>query len=156
MGSLENRTNLTLIGQQVRLDNGVVVIVREAPEAKATIGLSDGVIPTVHLPSGDTACLDVPSSQFGTKWGKHAGDYGFDPSDPIGRQWYDSRINEVFLSPDEIRHGPYRVNGGGGPDYLFFKQGSDLLIMKPTGEFVTMLPYTTAHSWWETAQVIPL
>jgi hypothetical protein len=93
------------------------------------------------LPSrSDLPPLNISSKQFGKKWGKHAEDYNHDPADPQGRQEFMDLANRVHDSPDDVRVGPYNPNGGGGPDYVFFRKGDDIVIMKPNGDFVTMFP----------------
>jgi len=98
--------------------------------------------------------LSIGSNQFGNKWGRHAGDYGFDLKSAAGRAWYRARIREVHLNPDEVRRGPFNPDGGGG-DYFFFRQGDDLLITRPGGEFVTMFPGGRSNEWFKNAEVFP-
>ena len=46
--------------------------------------------------------LSIPKGQFGSKWGKHAMDYGLDPGDAAARAGFMSRIRNVHLNPDEV------------------------------------------------------
>lgn len=39
--------------------------------------------------------------------------------------------------------------------YFFFRQGYDLLITKPDGEFVMMFPGASANAWFKGAEVFP-
>lgn len=96
--------------------------------------------------------LAASPKQVGTKWGKHAGDYGYHPGDSAGRAWYSQRIRDVHRSPDEVRRGPYNPHGGGGDGYFFFRRGGDLVITKPDGEFVSMFPGSN-NAWFKNAQV---
>jgi hypothetical protein len=100
--------------------------------------------------------FNISPSQFGKKWGKHSHDYGLDPADPASRQWFQNRAAEVHDSPDDVRVGPYNPNGGGGSDYVFFRQGNDLVIMKPNGDFVTMFPMdpNSPNGWYQSATSI--
>ena len=100
--------------------------------------------------------FNISPSQFGHKWGKHAKDYGLNPGDPASRQWFQDRANQVHDAPDDVRVGPYNPNGGGGPDYVFFRQGDDLVIMKPNGDFVTMFPMDpdNPNGWYQGATTI--
>jgi hypothetical protein len=108
-----------------------------------TLGESAGELPELRIDKG----------QFGTKWGRHARDYNLDPSDPKAREWFLRRIAEVREHPDDIRRGAWNPHRGGGYDYFFFRQGSDLLLTKGDGEFVTMFPgennkwYLQATPW---------
>jgi RHS repeat-associated protein len=95
--------------------------------------------------------LSINAGQFGKKWGKHAQDYGLNPGDPESRQWFLSRTNEVRNSHDEVRQGPWNPQGGGGDDHFFYRKGSDLLITKNDGEFVTMFPMSRPNGWHEKA-----
>ena len=53
-----------------------------------------------------------------------------------------------------IRRGAWNPSGGGGDGYFFFRQGDDLLITKPDGQFVTMFPSPGgANAWFKNAEV---
>ncbi|MFT2018343.1 hypothetical protein ACMA1D_21260 [Streptomyces sp. 796.1] len=95
----------------------------------------------------ETPSLTINEKQFGKKWGRHAQDYGLDPSDASARTWFRTHLANVRNEPDEIRRGPYNPQGGGGEDYFFYRQGKDLVITKPTGEFVTMFPQDRPNQW---------
>jgi hypothetical protein len=112
---------------------------------------------TPALPSrADLPPLNISPKQFGKKWGKHAKDYGLDPGDPDSRQQFMDLAQRVHSNPDDVRVGPYNPNGGGGPDYVFYRQGDDLVIMKPNGDFVTMFPMDPANpnGWYQGATSI--
>ena len=95
--------------------------------------------------------LKVDSVQFGTKVGKHAGDFGLDPSNPAHRQWIRDRIDTIVQKYDEVRQGPWNPRGGGGKEFLFFRQGNDLVITKPNGDFVTIFPGAQSNEWFKAA-----
>jgi RHS repeat-associated protein len=99
--------------------------------------------------------LSIAGKQFGTKWAKHAKDYGLNPSDPGARNWFMNRLQSVHLRPDEVRRGAWNPAAGGGDNYFFFRQGEDLLITKPGGEFVTMFPGASTNGWFKGAEVFP-
>jgi hypothetical protein len=61
----------------------------------------------------------------------------------------------VHLNPDEVRRGPWHPAAGGGDSYFFFRQGDDLLVTQPGGEFVTMFPGGGANGWFKNAEVFP-
>lgn len=96
--------------------------------------------------------LSIGSKQFGTKWGRHATDYGLDPASGSARSWFQGRLRDVHLNPDEVRRGAWR---GGGENYFFFRQGDDLLITQPDGTFVTMFPGASTNGWFKSAEVFP-
>ncbi len=99
--------------------------------------------------------LSIGSKQFGAKWGKHAADYGLDPASSSSRSWFMNRARDVHLNPDEVRRGAWNPVGGGGDNYFFFRQGDDLLITQPGGEFVTMFPGGRTNAWFKNAEVFP-
>jgi hypothetical protein len=95
--------------------------------------------------------LSIPKSQFGTKWGKHASDYGLDAGDSAARAAWMSRIRDVHLNPDEVRLGQYGVYD----EAFMFRQGEDLLITRTDGTFVSMYPGGSTSSWYKGAEVFP-
>lgn len=125
--------------------------------AQDTDGDGDPDVTGNGLPTrADLPPFNISPGQFGKKWGKHAKDYGLNPGDPASRQWFQDRATQVHDAPDDVRVGPYNPNGGGGPDYVFFRQGDDLVIMKPNGEFVTMFPMdpNSPNGWYQGATTI--
>ncbi|WP_116115992.1 RHS repeat-associated core domain-containing protein [Austwickia chelonae] len=97
--------------------------------------------------------LSIPRAQFGTKWGKHSKDYGLNPGDPAARAGFTTKIRDVHLNPTEVRIGAWNPETGGGNGYFFFRQGEDLLITKPDGQFVTMFPGASGNSWFQGVKV---
>ncbi|WP_437759583.1 RHS repeat-associated core domain-containing protein [Sorangium sp. So ce1389] len=95
--------------------------------------------------------LKVDSVQFGKKVGKHAKDFGLDAGNPAHRQWVRERINTVVQQHDEVRQGPWNPQGGGGNDFLFFRKGTDLVVTKSSGEFVTIFPGGQSNEWFRGA-----
>ena len=74
--------------------------------------------------------------QFGTKVGKHAKDYGLDPSKAEDRQTFQNIINDIMENKDELRIGFWR---GQEDDVLFYIKGDDVVITKQDNEFVTLM-----------------
>ena len=66
------------------------------------------------------------------------------------------RIKEIHSNPDEIRQGPFYEGDGGSSDYLFLRKGDDLLILKPSGEFVSLYPVKDLdnYNWWNRAKKV--
>jgi hypothetical protein len=60
--------------------------------------------------------LKIDDSQFGTKIGKHAQDYGLDASNATDRSWLRGHIEEIDNRPEEVRQGPWNPRGGGAND----------------------------------------
>ncbi|MCA9918170.1 MAG: hypothetical protein KC445_09465 [Anaerolineales bacterium] len=86
--------------------------------------------------------------QFADKAGRHLSEWGRSISNAADRAWYAQRINDIAIHFDELRQGPWNPAGGGGTDYLFFRQGTDLLITKADGTFVTLFPNGTTNLWF--------
>jgi len=65
------------------------------------------LIPIVSGPivRGISRTLKIDSVQFGKKVGKHAEDFGLNPSNVESRNFINDRINNIFDSPTEIRQG---------------------------------------------------
>ena len=52
-------------------------------------------------------------TQFGSKVGKHARDYGLDPANPADRAWIKGHIEEITRNPEEVKQGPRNPQGDG-------------------------------------------
>ena len=114
------------------MDGGVV---KKARESLNNQGF-DGIIKE----NSDTFILDW--KQFGKKAGKHASDFGYDPSSEEDRQKVLAIIYDIKNNPTEKRIGYWR----GQPDEVFFYiKGKDVVITKQTGEFVTIMKGGTAN-----------
>ena len=74
--------------------------------------------------------------QFGMKVGKHAKDYGLDPSKAEDREKFQSIINNVQSNADEVRIGFWR---GQKEDVLFYIKGEDVVITDQNNEFITLM-----------------
>jgi hypothetical protein len=95
--------------------------------------------------------LKVDSAQFGKKVGKHAEDFGLNPANPSHRKWVRDRIDAIVQRYDEVRQGPWHPRGGGGNDFLFFRQGTDVVVATPNGNFVTVLARGQSNEWFNNA-----
>jgi hypothetical protein len=95
--------------------------------------------------------LTIDDSQFGAKIGKHAQDFGLNPADPADRQALRDTINNIYDNPDEIRQGPWNPKGGGGTDYLFYRQGDDVVVTNSDNVFVTILKDGSNNGWFKGA-----
>lgn len=80
--------------------------------------------------------LTVDSAQFGAKIGKHAQDYGLDPSAESTRAFFRNEINRIVNDADERRYGDWR-----GQEYpvVFHIKGDDVVVESKDGEFITIL-----------------
>jgi hypothetical protein len=95
--------------------------------------------------------LFIDDGQFGTKVGKHASDFGFDPKDPAAREQIRSIIEGIHANATDIRQGAYNPAGGGGSDYCFYLLGNDVVLTKADGTFVTILKGGIANRWFQNA-----
>jgi hypothetical protein len=91
-------------------------------------GAAGGSVPQL------TPGIRISEKQFGKKVGKHAEDFGLDPSNPTHRQQVRDRITEIGTNYSELRQGDWH-----GSTALFYRQGNDVVLTKPNGEFVTIL-----------------
>ena len=78
--------------------------------------------------------MRIADGQFGKKLGKHAVDFGLDPSNPQHREAFRGIIEGIAGSPDKVVSGTFR--GQGAVDFLI--KGSDVVVSKG-GDFVTIL-----------------
>ena len=90
--------------------------------------------------------LKISDSQFGKKVGKHAEDFGLDPSNQASRDFVKNRVNEIFEKPTEIRKGFFRGQGEILPSganasgvVKFYIQGADVVIIDMNNNFITIM-----------------
>lgn len=74
--------------------------------------------------------------QFGKKVGKHAIDFGLDPSKAEDREVFQGIINNIMNNSDEVRIGFWR---GQSEDVLFHILGDDVVITDQNNEFISIL-----------------
>jgi hypothetical protein len=98
--------------------------------------------------------LTIGNRQWGRKVGKHAQDWGLSPSNPTDRAWVRKRVEDIARNYDEVRQGPWHPGASGGDDYIFYRQGADVVIAKASGEFVTVLHRGFTNSWFQGASVL--
>ena len=80
--------------------------------------------------------LNITRKQFGKKVGKHAYDYGLDPSTPEGRDNLREIILDIFQNKEEVRKGPWR---GYEDPVLFYMKGEDVVIVQEDGKYISIL-----------------
>lgn len=74
--------------------------------------------------------------QFGKKVGKHAIDFGLDPSKAEDREKFQNIIDDIMTSAENIRIGSWR---GQSEEVLFHIHGEDVVITDQKNEFITIL-----------------
>lgn len=74
--------------------------------------------------------------QFGKKVGKHARDFGLNPSKAEDREIFNGIINDIIDNAEEVRTGFWR---GQSDDVLFHIKGNNVVVTKQDNEFVTIL-----------------
>ena len=74
--------------------------------------------------------------QFGKKVGKHAKDFGLDPSSDKDRQKILSIIYDIINNATEQRIGFGR---GQEDEVVFYIKGDDVVITKKSGDFITIM-----------------
>lgn len=73
--------------------------------------------------------------QLGKKIGKHAQDFGLDPSNEADRARMVQLIDGIILNADEVAHGEWRSQPGTSDFYI---KGKDVVVVN-SGRFVTIL-----------------
>ena len=97
-------------------------------EARKQVGAE-----TDYNPKGNIIITE--DKQFGKKVGKHAVDFGLDPTKEQDRQRMREIINEILSFPDEIRTGEWRSQPGICDFYI---KGNDVVVVN-NNRFVTIL-----------------
>ena len=80
--------------------------------------------------------LTFNEHRTGKKVGKHAKDFGLNPSNTNDREIFNSIVKDIFKGYDEIRMGPWRGQQG---EVLFYIKGSDVVLTDINGVFITIL-----------------
>ena len=85
--------------------------------------------------------LKIDSPQLGKKLGKHVEDFGGNPANAADRQMVLNKINDIANHPDKVIPGTFSGQGVGGVrgDVIFNIKGSDVVITKLDGTFVTIM-----------------
>ncbi|MBI3329038.1 MAG: hypothetical protein HYZ81_20330 [Nitrospinae bacterium] len=81
------------------------------------------------------AQITISERQFGRKIGKHAADFGLDPSNPVHRAQLRHLVAQIVASPHRVIEGTFRGQGV----VKFFIKGEDVVVTTPANEFVTIL-----------------
>ena len=74
--------------------------------------------------------------QFGKKLGRHAKDFGLDPSLPADREFFQKTIDNIIANSTEVRIGEWR---GQSQEVLFHILGDDVVLTKQNNEFISIL-----------------
>jgi len=90
---------------------------------------------------GAAASFIINRSQFGKKIGKHAEDYGLNPSSAVDRQFLFDKINDIGFYPDKTIPGTFRGQGANGirGDVYFRIKGNDVVVTEKNGTFITIM-----------------
>ena len=78
----------------------------------------------------------ISEKQFGKKTGKHASDYGLDPSSAEDRTKLLAIIQSIIIDSEEQRIGSWR---GQDDDVVFHIKGEDVVITDQSGQFISIL-----------------
>lgn len=105
---------------------------REEAEARKKALTSGDDNGTMKLPED----INILDSQFGKKVRRHAHDYGLDPSSAQEREKLKEIILDIFYHKEEVRMGPWR---GQDSPVLFYIKQEDVIVLKETGEYITIL-----------------
>lgn len=78
----------------------------------------------------------INEKQYGKKIGKHAKDFGLDPSKKEDRDKLLGYIKDIYNNPTEVRIGPWR---GQTTDVIFYIKENDVVLINENNEFITIL-----------------
>ena len=140
--------------------NGVVRAVAVMPVSQRMYNLTVAEAHTFFVGNGqwlvhnNGPCvqLTIPEKQFGKKVADHAPDYGLDPRNPADREWLRNHIQDIGQNFEEARQGSWHpAVKGGGTDFWFLRKGSDVVVTKGDGTFVTILKNGDTNSWFRKA-----
>ena len=84
----------------------------------------------------DNTILTFSKKQFGKKVGKHAVDFGLDPSSETDRTKVYQIVQDIVSTATEQRIGFWR---GQSNDVVFHIKGDDVVVTTLNGEFITIL-----------------
>ena len=84
----------------------------------------------------DNTILTFSKKQFGKKVGKHAIDFGLDPSSETDRTKVYQIVQDIVSTATEQRIGFWR---GQSNDVVFHIKGDDVVVTTLNGEFITIL-----------------
>jgi hypothetical protein len=90
--------------------------------------------------------LKIDTVQFGAKAGRHMLEYGRNPANIADREWFISRIRDIYTNPAEVREGTFSGQGpilpsgsnARGPVWFYAKDG-DVVVTDKLDNFVTIL-----------------
>ena len=85
---------------------------------------------------GNSSPLKLSRQQLGKKIGKHAVDYGLDPSKAKDRKKLRRIIEEIYSKPDIVKIGEWR---GQLNEVFFYIRGEDVVITTQNGIFISIL-----------------
>lgn len=98
----------------------------------ATIREDAGML---RFTTNDGDVIIVTNRQFGKKCGKHAVDFGLDPSTPEGRSGFENITESILQDYDEVRRGTWRMQEN---ECDFYIKGDDVVVTSQ-GHYVTTL-----------------
>lgn len=103
----------------------------------AIIGTEKGISKaTPRLVKIGTQFFASKEKQFGKKVGKHAKDYGLDPSKAKDREKFRGIIDDIMATAEQTKIGFWR---GQKEDVLFYIKGEDVVITDKNNEFITLM-----------------
>ena len=80
--------------------------------------------------------IKLTSKQLGKKIGKHATDFGLDPSKEEDRETFAQITKAILNEPDQIARGSWRGQKG---VCRFFIKGNDVVVINENLSYVTTL-----------------
>ena len=164
----KKETGNTKSQEKLAIKERVGAHIAESKAAREASKFSEYVKLEKAIPQGaskagsfDGPKLSFNENQFGRKIGKHASDFGLNPSVPSSRQFIRDKIVSIVETPDEVRRNLWMGQGNlgitGAEGYVnMYIQGNSAVITKLNGEFITVLKdYSTNSRVVEAASIWP-
>ena len=80
--------------------------------------------------------IKIAPEQIGKKIGKHAQEFGLNPSNEDDRNKFVEITKDIIDNHDEKRKGTWRGQKG---EVTFYAKGNDVVIVNSNGEYVTTM-----------------
>ena len=113
----------------------VLPVVEEGTETGKAEAAKQEEIGFAVATTGESGIIKT-DKQFGKKIGKHAMDYGLDPSKAADREQMRMKIDSICSTADTIAHGDWR---GQSKPAKFYIKGDDVVVTTEDNVFITIL-----------------
>jgi RHS repeat-associated protein len=106
------------------------------------IQASKRILPGVKFPKG-----------VGKKVAQHGSEWGLNPAKAADRTKFQNIVQGMVRRYDQVKQGAWHPKvSGGGKDFIFYRQGSNVVVTKPNGSFVTIMKDAANNTWFKNAK----